>query len=67
MPGLILTLNDKGWLELSYLGTEQPKVANVAGDRKEIDYEKGSQDYVKTMRRCIIIDLLANCIAIRTN
>ena len=50
-PGLILTLNDKGWLDVSYLGTEQPKVASVAGERKEIDYERGAQEYVKTIRK----------------
>lgn len=53
-PGLILTVNDRGWMEVSYLGTETSKITSVTGERKEIDYEKAGQDYVKAIRKSIM-------------
>ena len=49
----MLILNDKGWLETSYVGTEQSKLTSVTGERKEIDYEKAGQEYMSTIRSII--------------
>ena len=46
----MLVLNDKGWLEVLYVGTEQSKLTSVTGERKEIDYDKAGQEYMQTIR-----------------
>jgi hypothetical protein len=38
-PGLIVTLSDDGWLQVSFLGTEPPEHSLFTPETKELNYE----------------------------
>ena len=51
IKGLVTTLNDEGWLEVSYLGTSPPQVALTNEEKKEINYVKAQEEYVQILSK----------------
>ena len=51
--GLIVTLNDEGWMEVSFLGTAPPQVALTTDEKKEVNYAKAQEEYISTLSKFV--------------
>jgi len=49
--GLVATLNDEGWLEVSYLGTSPPQVNLTSEEKKQVDYARAQEEYMSILRQ----------------
>ncbi len=51
--GLVATLNDEGWLEVSYLGTSPPQVSLTSEEKKEVDYARAQEEYMSILSKTL--------------
>jgi len=49
--GLIVHLADNGWLQVSYLGTEPPKLNYILPESKEMNYEEMDAEHQRLLAR----------------
>ena len=49
--GLIVTLNDQGWLQVLYLGTEVLEIQNELQTSSKLPYSEMDQQYLRTVEK----------------